>query len=752
MTTMKYQIFWCWLLLLFAVNVVAAQQLSNTTTGTVYELSSEGDLLPLVGASVRWVGTSIGTSTNADGYFQLTNTPDTELLAVSFIGYMSDTLLIEGSEPVEVLLDLSVALEEVEITYRKKATEISFSDPLKIENIGEEELLKAACCNLSESFETSASVDVSFTDAVTGTRQIQMLGLAGPYTQITRENIPDIRGLSSMYGMTFIPGTWIESIQLNKGTGSVLNGFESIAGQINVELRKPDNADRLYLNLYSNEGGRYEANANWAAKLGDEKWSTAVLLHGKDNSRRNDRNDDGFMDNPLGRNFIGLNRWKYIGDNGLRAQFGIKGTLIDMVGGQLEFDADTDAGTTNQWGMDTDIQRLEGWMKMGKIYEESPWKSIALQLNAVTHSQDSYFGINDYRADQKSLYANFIYQDILGNTNHSFRSGVSFQYDKYDEGLNEDSFDRTESVQGVFFEYDYSALNKFSAVLGLRGDYHNLFGAFLTPRFHMRYALSDESVLRASAGRGQRTANLLAENNGLLASSREFVIRGDDTDKPYGLNPEVAWNFGANFTQSFRLGSRDGAFSVDFYRSHFENQIVVDLDASTRQVSFYNLDGKSYSNTFQAQVDYELIKRLDIRVVYRWFDVRTTYNGDLLQKPLVSPHRAFVNLSYNSEKLLKLDLTVNWQSSKRIPNTLSNPEEYRLSSRSPDFVVANFQISKSWDQRFDIYMGVENLFGFRQENPILSSDQPFSEYFDSTLVWGPIFGRNTYLGLRFRLR
>ena len=748
---MKNKIFLCWLLLLSIVHL-GAQSSTDKIVGTVYELSLDGDLLPLVGANVHWVGTSVGTSSDTDGNFELLNTDETKHLVVSFIGYMSDTLIIEGDESVEVLLESNVSLSEVEIKYRKKSTEISFTDPLKIEKIGEEELLKAACCNLSESFETSASVDVSFTDAVTGTRQIQMLGLAGPYTLITRENIPDIRGLSAMYGMTFVPGTWIESIQLNKGAGSVLNGYESIAGQINVELRKPENAERLYLNLYANEGGRLEANANWAHQIGDGKWSTAVLLHGKDNSIRHDRNDDGFLDNPLGKNFIGLNRWKFVGDDGIRAQFGIKATFIDMVGGELDFEPSTDAGTKNRWGMDTDIHRMEGWFKLGKIYVDSPWKSVALQLNAVSHNQDSYFGTNGYEASQRSLYANFLYQDILGNTNHSFRTGFSFQYDDYDESLNETSFDRTESVQGVFVEYDYSWLDKFSLVLGLRGDYHNQFGGFLTPRFHLRYALSENSVLRASAGRGQRTANILAENNGMLASSRTFIIQGDDSDKPYGLNPEVAWNYGLNFTQSFRMNAHDGTISLDFYRTHFENQIVMDLDSSAQYVSFYNLNGKSYSNSVQAQVDYELVERLDLRFVYRWLDVRTTYNDDLLQKPLVAPHRAFANIAYSTTDLWKFDLTVNWQSSKRMPNTSTNPVEYQLASRSPDFAVVNLQISKSWQERFDVYLGVENLFGYRQDNPILSSDQPFGEYFDSTLIWGPIFGRNTYVGLRYRLK
>ena len=750
MRTMKKQVALCWLILIITVHL-RGQSSTDHTVGTVYELSDDGDLLPMVGASVRWSETSLGTSTDSDGYFQLLNTTETNLLVVSFIGYMNDTLLIEGNENVEVLLEPNNTLDEVEVSYRRKSTEISFSDPMKIENIGEEELLKAACCNLSESFETSASVDVSFTDAVTGTRQIQMLGLAGPYAQITRENIPDIRGLSSMYGMTYVPGTWIESIQLNKGTGSVLNGFESIAGQINVELRKPENAERLYLNLYANEGGRFEVNANWANLIGDGKWSTAVLLHGKDNSIRHDRNNDGFLDNPLGKSFIGLNRWKYVGDNGLRAQFGVKATYAEMIGGELDFEPTVDSGKSDSWGMDTDVHRMEGWLKIGKIYEDAPWKSVALQLSVVSHNQDSYFGTRDYQASQTSIYANFLYQGMLVNTNHSFRTGASFQFDSYDEDLNEQTFDRTESVPGVFLEYDYAWMEKFALVLGLRGDYHNHYGAFITPRLHLRYALGDNSVIRGSAGRGQRTANLLAENNGLLASSRAFVIRGDDSEKPYGLDAEVAWNYGLNYTQSFKLDNRDGTFSLDFYRTHFENQIVVDLDASTRSVSFYNLDGKSYSNTIQAQVDYEIIKRLDLRMVYRWFDVRTTFDGTLMQKSLVSPHRAFVNVAYNSPNLWKFDFTLNWQGTKRIPNTLSSPLQYQVPSNSPDFAVVNAQITKSWEERFDIYLGVENLFGFIQENPIVSSEQPFGDYFDSTLIWGPIFGRNTYLGLRYRL-
>ncbi len=740
------------LLLLYLPLGVWAQQGAVSMTGNVVAENKEGEIIPLVGANVYWLGTTDGTVTEVDGEFNLPRVAQTNKLIVSFIGYQNDTIDTEGKSRLDLRLNTSISLDEVEIVYRKKSTGISFAEPIKIETISEKELLKAACCNLSESFETNPSVDVSFTDAVTGTRQIQMLGLAGPYTQIMRENMPDVRGLSAIYGLTYVPGTWVESIQLGKGTGTVVNGFESIAGQLNVELRKPEEAERLYLNIYGNEGGRMEANANFAHRFDGDKWSTAFLLHGKKNAVKQDRNDDGFLDMPLSNQYIALNRWKYIGPGGMRMQFGVKGTYIDNIGGQTDFKPSNETPINDKWGMHLNMQRFEGWAKFGKVFEEMPWKSMALQLSGANHRQNSTFGLNDYDASQNTFYANTLYASILSNTNHKFKTGASLQYDQYAELLNGANFDRTEIVTGAYFEYTYIYEEKFSAMAGMRADYHNLFGAFITPRLHLRYAPSENTVIRASAGRGQRTANILSEYNGLLASSRQIIIMGDDSEKPYGLDPEVAWNYGLNLTQSFQLNYRDGALSFDFYRTDFENQVVVDLDQSPQKAVFYNLQGKSYSNSFQAQLDYEVIKRLDARLAYRWFDVQTTYDGELLQKPLIAAHRAFLNLAYETNNSWKFDYTINWQGDKRIPFTASNPAAYQLAAHSPDFVLMNAQLSKTWQEKFEVYIGMENLLNFKQENPILASDQPFGDYFDSSLIWGPIFGRNTYFGLRYRIQ
>lgn len=715
--------------------------------GYVKTLNKKGELVPISFANVIWEGTTKGTQTNIDGYYKLEKLDSNSSLVFSYVGFIKDTFDVAGKDHFDVEL-ISVTTDVVRIKKRKKSSVISDIDPLKVERIGEKELHKGACCNLSESFETTPSVDVSFTDAITGTRQIQMLGLAGQYTQILRENIPSIKGLSTTYGLGFVPGSWVKGIQLNKGPGSVVNGYESISGQINLELKKPSCEEKLFVNAFANAGGRIELNLTSSKQI-TEKLSTAVLLHGKQNKTKFDRNKDGFLDMPLSENLIGMSRWMYVGNNGWRGQFGVKGTYISTQGGQMNYKPIEDVGTTNAWGLKLDLSRYEGFAKMGKVYEDIPWKSMGFQFAASTHEQNSYYGLKKYDAKENSFYANYIYQSIISNTFHIIKTGASFKYDNTNEGLDLLSFNREEIVPGVFGEYTYSGKKKFKMVAGLRADYHNLFGAFVTPRLQLKYDFSKKSIMRASAGRGLRTANIISENSGLLASNRAFEIQGDGSNKPYGLDAEIAWNFGLNYTKKFTVNKKDGSISFDLYRTNFENQIVVDLDESAQKAVFYNLQGKSYSNSFQGQFDYELFPRFDVRLAYRWFDVKTSYGDDLLKKPLVSSHRAFANIAYETNNKWSFDYTVSWQGQKRIPNTDGNPMEFQLEKSSPSFFLMNAQITKKWKKKFHAYAGVENIHNFVQENPILGNEQPFGNYFDASQIWGPIFGRMTYVGLRY---
>lgn len=723
---------------------------SGSIIGTVFEKNDDGDLLPLLGANIYLVGSSTGTSTDEDGNFEIEWTGENQKLVVSYIGYETDTLLVsldEGNE-LDIVLSSSHNLETIEIVHRKKSTEISMVDPIKVHRIGEDELMKAACCNLSESFTTTPSIDVSFTDAVTGTRKIEMLGLAGKYVQIMSESLPDIRALSSINGLTYIPGPWIEGIQLNMGTGSVVNGFESMTGQINVEMKKPWEADQLYLNLYANMEGRLEANTNVSHVINDT-WSTGLLLHASKNNRTLDHNEDGFLDMPTGDNLIASHRWKFRSENGIMSQIGFKTTQINKKSGQSAFFDDLQQG--DFWGAVQKTNRNEAWFKLGRIFPSKPYASLGFQLHGVNHDQEFSFGKRQYNGLQQSLFANLIYQSIFGTTTHQYRTGVSFLIDKVDEQIADMEFLRDEKIPGAYFEYTYKPDDKITVVAGMRGDYHNNYGFFMTPRLNAKYAFSDRTVVRAAAGKGQRTASIFSENLGFLASSRDFEVIPSDDSNPYGLKPEVAWNYGLNFTQVFDLFGSESVIAVDAYRTQFVNQIIVDIEQSDR-ISFYNLDGESFSNSIQVQWDFTPFERLDVRMAYRFNDVRSTYDGELLQKALSSKHRAFVNFGYTTENKWKFDMTLNWQGEKRIPDTSINPEPYQLEGYSPDFYLMNAQISKGWGDNIELYVGGENLLNFRQENPIIASDDPFGQYFDSSLVWGPVFGRNIYAGLRYRIK
>ena len=553
-------------------------------------------------------------------------------------------------------------------------------------------------------------------------------------------------------GLNSIAGPWVESIQLTKGIGSVANGYESIAGQINVELKKPENSEKLFANAYVNDFGKTDLNLNLSKKIG-KKWSTGLLLHDDFITNKSlDFNKDGFRDLPTGNQFSLINRWKYDDGKGFLTQFGIKVLNDRRTGGETAFNAANDKNTTNHYGLGINTDRYEAFAKIGYVFPEKKYKSIGLQLSAIDHKQNSYFGLTTYNAKQQNFYGNLIYQSIIGNTNHKFRTGLSFLHDKYNEYFRNINYNRTEIVPGAFFEYTYTHSEKFSVVAGLRADHNNLFGFFVTPRLHIRYEPVKGTTIRLSAGRGQRTANIFAENTSVFVSSRQVNIIGAEPGKAYGLNPEAAWNKGISIDQKFKLFHRDGSLSFDYFRNDFNNQVVVDLE-NAREVKFYNLQGKSYSNSFQAEFNIEPVKKFDVRLAYRYFDVKTTYSGKLLQRPLIANNRAFANLAYATNGW-KLDYTINYNGKKRIPNTESNPVQYQRDAYSPNFVLMNAQISKTVGKKhpMDFYIGGENLGNYYQKNVIVAANQPFSPYFDASLVWGPVTGRMFYAGWRYKIK
>lgn len=745
---------------LLSVHISQAQQL----LGLVVERNEKGVEEPLPGANIVWLGTSTATTTGENGVFMINRVAGTDRLVISFVGYRPDTLTITDQKNVKVTLVSNQVLEEVTIEGSRSSTRMDITNPINTSVMTEKELFKAACCNLSESFETNPSVDVAFTDAITGTRQIQMLGLSGPNTLISIENMPGVRGLAASQGIQFIPGTWINSIQVTKGTGSVINGYESIAGQINVELKKPQESEKLYLNGYVNQSARSELNLNYTVHTG-EKWATTFLLHGSTRPLEMDENDDSFLDFPTGSQINFINRWVYNSGTGWLGQVGVKVLSDTKQGGQLDFNPEEDKFTTNRYGFEINTKRYELWGKLGYQFKDKPYQSVGLQLSALTHDHESYYGFNVHDADEKSFYSNLIYQSIIGNTSHKFKTGVSFLYDTFDERLyienginvagtltNSASFDRTELVPGAFVEYSYDDLQKFSLIAGVRVDQHNLFGTIFTPRLHVKYDVTPTTSLRASAGKGTRVANVISENTGVLASSRSFVFSNLTSDKGYGFTPDEAWNYGLSLSQDFTLDYRSGSVQVDYFFTDFKNQVVLDLDNTAREARFFGLTGKSYSHSLQVQVDYELIRRFDVRLAYRWLKVETDFTEGMLARPLIPQGRAFVNLAYETKSAWKFDYTVQWIGQQRLPDTSQNTAENQRSEWSDEYVLMNAQITKDFGDKWSVYLGVENIGDFKLKNPIVAAGDPFGAQFDTSMVWGPIFGRMAYAGFRFRLK
>ena len=728
---------------------------NNTTpliTGVVMQENINGKFEPLLNASVYWVGTNSGVVTDSFGVFKLAMNPIKKLV-ISYVGFKPDTITIENVNDFKVVLASKNQLNEVTVFSRNNGSFIPLASTIRTQVMTGTELLKAACCNLSESFETNPSVDVSFNDAVTGSKQIQLLGLSGIYTQLTVENLPGPRGLATILGLNSIAGPWIESIQLTKGVGSVANGYESIAGQINVELKKPETAEKLLANIYVNDFGKTDLNLNLSHKL-NSKWSTALLLHDDFlNNKTIDFNKDGFRDLPTGNQLSLVNRFKYDNNNGFLSQIGYKILNDQKIGGQTTFEPSLHKGTDHHYGLGIQVKRYEVFAKFGYIFPQQKYKSIGLQLSAINHDQTSYFGFTNYNAIQKSFYGNLIYQSIFNSTIHKYRTGLSFQLDQYDELLNLMNYKRKESVPGLFFEYTFTPNDKFGMIVGVRTDNNNLFGTFITPRFNLRYEPIKGSAIRLSIGRGQRTANIFAENNSVLVSARAIEIHPMNMSGAYGLSPEISWNKGLSFDQKFIFFGNSATIGLDFFRNDFQNQVVVDLE-NPRKVSFTNLNGKSFSNSFQAELNFSPLNKLDIKLAYRYFDVKQTYDGQLLERPYIAKHRSFLSFDYATLRNWKFNYTITYNGSKRIPNTSANPIIYTLPSYSPSFILMNAQVSKTFGNKhpMDLYLGSENISNYFQPNAIIAANNPFNDYFDASMIWGPTSGRMIYFGWRYKIK
>lgn len=745
---------------LLLVGCFCALQSKGQSSGRVVDATSRE---PIVGCVIHEANTQLAVTSDGNGGFVWPHGPGR--LIFHALGYRPDTLEWLGNEASKVIALSSDILNEVKIEEHVGGTEFAMLNPQGFQTLNKKELCKAACCNLSESFETNASIDAAFTDAITGTKQIRMLGLDGKYTQVMFDNMPGVRGLAATYGLTYVPGPFIHQIQIAKGAGSVVAGYESIAGQINVAHKNPDNAERFFLNAYAGNAGRTELNLvfNPTALKPDANWLTSWMAHGAFSSLRRDMNDDGFLDNPLFTNVIVRNDWKWQSARGWTGMYSGSFMRFTNTSGQFDFQPQ-DAVRAQLWGVHLLTNRYEVGAKTGYVYQDKPWQSWGSQVSILAHDQQGNYGYRWYEGRQHYARVNVLFSSRLGSDAHKYIVGVSSVVDNYDERIFFKSFppmalageaiQRQEWVTGAFAEYTWAPNPNWIVVGGARYDWHNIYGGFITPRLHARWSVTDRASLKAMWGSGRRVANVWMDNVGMLAGNRKFVGRYGERIDWNALDMESAMNAGLIWTQKMKIAHRDASLSIDAYRTNFQRQVVVDFE-TPELVRVYNLDGKSYSHSFQAEANYSPARRWDLRLAYRWLEVRTQFADGLRDKPLLNRHRAFVNLAYETKTKPNgakwgFDLTTQWISQKRIPTTdMLHPEHMAMGTYSPAYMQWNAQITRAFSKSLEVYVGGENLGNFMVHDPIVAVENPASEAFDSALIWGPVFGRMFYFGVRW---
>ena len=718
--------------------------------GTVYEQNENGEKTPLPGVNVYWKIVNEGVVTDAHGHYKIPLHERIGCLVFSCISYENDTIhhMVEPAH-YDHIFNSAHILNEVEIKAREKASYINPITPMAVQNITSESLKRAACCTLAGSFENNASVDVNYSDAVTGAKQIQLLGLSGIYTQMMTEIIPNFRGLASTFGLNYVPGTWMNGIQVSKGTSSVRNGYESITGQINVDYKEPlpNKSEKVFFNLYANSMLMTDFNFNGRVKVGK---NDGIMLFGhvSHNFMKMDDNGDTFLDDPMTTQYNVFLRYNHPHIGHFGCKLGIKALKETRLGGQMDFDPKhrLDEGY-NLYGIGINTERYEAFAKGGYHFDRKD-TSLGLQQQVTYHKMDSYYGLTDYNANQLSYYANLLFDSYIVNDHHTYSVGASYTYDKYDEHLKDSSFLRVEQVPGVFAEYVFNDDHHWSVIAGFRADYNTYYKKMLyTPRLHIRFKTHDDFAIRVSAGKGYRSPNVLAENSTMLASARRIVFK--NTPKM-----EDAWNYGINLTKSITFGWRDLILQADFYRTDFVNQIVLDRDADAHQVRIYNLDGKSYSNSAQIEANCEIFKDFDLTLAFRYNDVKMTINDTLREKPFVNRYKGLVTMSY-APGTWQFDFTTQFNGDSRVPDLSGNATAVAHGQdirRSPFYVIMNAQVMKKLGKCWEIYIGGENLTNYTQKYPIISAENPTSEDFDASMVWGPLSGMRAYLGVRFSIK
>ncbi len=734
-------------ILLFYIFILSGSILAqNEQTGIKSQLVDQSGT-PIIGAWISINHTGPKVQTDENGYFILNTVTwpahlDVDLGDENIVHVnVSDT-----TAALKITANKVVELKEVVIK-EKVNRELNTLETRNVETIGKREFQKAACCRLSESFDNSGSVSVSETDAVTGAKEMEILGLRGIYSLMTLDNMPDFSGINYPFALDMIPGTWLNQVAISKGISNAINGSNGFSGQVNIGLKNPFEEPPLFVNVYGNTMGRFEANVHLNKVLKNPAFATGLFVHGSKNFVKTDYNNDNYLDMPLSSQFNvlykiamnGLGPW----ESGLSVHF----VKDQREAGQANVDPE------HPYVAKSDAQRFAISGNTGFVGFDKEGRTMGFKYQYSNNLLDANYGALNYAGKQTKGYFQALYEDRFDEGNHIIYAGGSLLAEKLEQVISNGDYDRKEFVPGVYAEYSYNPeltadsrfVKRFGLVATIRADFHNLYGTQVAPTLTAKYNLSQDQVVRANIGKGYRTPYFFTDNISSFVNGRQFSIESE-------LEAEEAINYGVSYVLKSKIADRNFTFNGDLYQTSFQNQIIVDQETDLKSVRVSNLEGNSKTTSGLLSSSYDVIDGFNVKVAYKWNHIVFDQQGIEVHKMLVPKHRVLLALHYTTwDENWEFSNTTTWLGNQEyLVRTLENGNAIQERHEAKPYLTTNAQVTRKF-KAFDIYVGGENLTNERQKLPIQGMDNPQGSLFDVSQVYAPLMGIRGYVGLRWTL-
>jgi outer membrane receptor for ferrienterochelin and colicins len=705
---------------------------SQTLSGIIQSNS------PIPFASISIKGQSIGTASNADGFFEINDIKEGSyefiFSAIGFKKLKKNIIIQSGKNSVDITLEpSSYDIDQVVVTGTMKETFLSAS-PVKVDVVTQKFLKKIATANVMEVIENVNGVQKQINCGVCGTNDIHINGMEGPYTLVLINGMPIMSSLSTVYGLNGIPTSLIKQIEIIKGPSSTLYGTEAVAGVINILTKDPSDVSTIEIESFITS--HLEKNIDFAYAPKMKK--VDVLLSGNYFKMDNflDDNEDNFTDIPLSERLSLFNQWNFKRKSQKNLSLSAKYYQEDR-SGFVEGWSDSLRGNESIYGESIYTDRIE----LAASYELPMDEDVRIDASYNYHHQDSYYGDTKYEAYQSIYFANLIWNKQLGH-NHDLISGLTYRYQTFLDStlanINERKF-----IPALFIQDEITFSRKWTSLIGIRTDYHDEHGFIFSPRLNLKFKPKTYTTFRLNAGTGFRLVNLFTEDHAFLTGTREVLV------VEY-LKPEESYNINLNANHIFSLGRSTGTIDVDAFYTYFTNKITPDYDVNPNQIIYANLNGFSVSRGLAFNIQQNFDFPLSVKAGGTILDVYSLDDNNIREDELFAPSFTGVfSLSYNWDII---NTSIDWTAKVTGPMSLpSFPYPFERAEESPWFSQHHLQIKKVFSESLTAFMGVKNVFNYTQESPLVDWQNPFGDDFDTSYAYGPLQSRRFLFGLSVKL-